>query len=148
MQGRDLNLDIKRVVAYRHWCNKLWNAIRFALLNLGKGFAPSPGFPGEGFRELPLPCRWILSRLAATAEDTVNGFQQYQFGDAVQVNRCTFRRSQRRAVFSPQIHACILSAEVLASRLAPFFCCLSITMRTRLHMRIDIEKTLYRLVWS
>lgn len=34
-QGRDINLDIKRVVSYRHWCNKLWNAIRFAMLNLG-----------------------------------------------------------------------------------------------------------------
>lgn len=37
LQGRDINLDIKRVVAYRHWCNKLWNAIRFAMLNLGQG---------------------------------------------------------------------------------------------------------------
>ncbi len=37
MQGRDINLDIKRVVSYRHWCNKLWNAIRFAMLNLGEG---------------------------------------------------------------------------------------------------------------
>lgn len=36
-QGRDINLDIKRVVAYRYWCNKLWNAIRFAMINLGEG---------------------------------------------------------------------------------------------------------------
>jgi valyl-tRNA synthetase len=35
LQGRDINLDIKRVVSYRHWCNKLWNAIRFAMINLG-----------------------------------------------------------------------------------------------------------------
>ena len=40
-QGRDINLDIKRVVAYRHWCNKLWNAIKFAMLTLGTDFKPS-----------------------------------------------------------------------------------------------------------
>jgi len=52
-----VNLDIKRVVANRHWCNKLWNAIRFALLNLGTDFKPTPGFGKEG-GQLPMACRW------------------------------------------------------------------------------------------
>lgn len=35
-QGRDINLDIKRVVSYRHWCNKLWNAIKFGMVRARK----------------------------------------------------------------------------------------------------------------
>lgn len=83
-QGKDLNLDIKRVVANRHWCNKLWNAIRFALLNLGSDFRPSSGFPADPAR-LPLACSWILSKLAATVSGTIDGFTAYEFGDTIQV---------------------------------------------------------------
>jgi valyl-tRNA synthetase len=60
-QARDINLDIKRVVAYRHWCNKLWNAIKFAMMNLPPGFAP-PAEPLDA-QTCPPACRWVLSRL-------------------------------------------------------------------------------------
>ena len=40
-QGRDINLDVKRVVSYRYFCNKIWNAMKFSLTNLGEGFMPT-----------------------------------------------------------------------------------------------------------
>lgn len=40
--GRDINLDILRVEGYRKFCNKLWNAIRFAMLKLDADFVPEP----------------------------------------------------------------------------------------------------------
>ena len=83
MQGRDINLDIKKVVAYRHWCNKLWNAIKFAMKNLGDDFTPSPAVDGAS---LPLACRWLLSRLSATATAVNAAMEAYDFGSAAQVS--------------------------------------------------------------
>ena len=80
-QSRDINLDIKRVVAYRHWCNKLWNATRFAMINLGGGFQPSESLdPGS----MPSPCRWILSRLNGAVATTVKAMHAYDFATAAQ----------------------------------------------------------------
>lgn len=39
-QGRDINLDVLRVVAYRKFCNKLWNATKFALTQFDGQFVP------------------------------------------------------------------------------------------------------------
>lgn len=39
-QGRDINLDVKRVVGYRHFCNKIWNAMKFSLNVLGNDYIP------------------------------------------------------------------------------------------------------------
>lgn len=60
-QGGDINLDIRKVVAYRHWCNKLWNAIKFALRNLGDDFAPSPSHAAAGMALMP--CRSLIAHM-------------------------------------------------------------------------------------
>ena len=82
-QANSVNLDIKRVVAYRHWCNKLWNAVRFALMNLGEAFQPCASLPQPG--GLPMACQWILSRLNAATEGTVSALETYAFSAASQV---------------------------------------------------------------
>ena len=41
MEGRDINLEINRVEGYRKFCNKLWNATKFALLKLDDEFVPN-----------------------------------------------------------------------------------------------------------
>jgi len=42
LQGRFINLDIKRVFGWRLFCNKIWNAVKFALSNFDKEFIPLP----------------------------------------------------------------------------------------------------------
>lgn len=83
VQGRDINLDIKRVVAYRHWCNKLWNAIKFAMINLGDDFVPATDLHNP--QQLPFGCQWILSRLTAAVDSTIKALHAYQFQSATQV---------------------------------------------------------------
>lgn len=41
LSGRDINLEILRVEGYRKFCNKLWNATKFAMLKFEEGWVPS-----------------------------------------------------------------------------------------------------------
>ncbi|KAJ9504795.1 hypothetical protein QJQ45_021760, partial [Haematococcus lacustris] len=86
-QARDINLDIKRVVSYRHWCNKLYNAIRFASLNFPPSYQP-PEQPlqlgAEGQPALPQPARWLLSKLSGACAAVVKALEAYDFATATQ----------------------------------------------------------------
>ncbi|KPI95742.1 Valyl-tRNA synthetase [Papilio xuthus] len=76
-QGRDLNLDILRVQGYRFFCNKLWNATKFALMyfpNETKYNVHSSSLPALSAMD-----RWMLSRLALAVQKVNAGFQQYDF---------------------------------------------------------------------
>jgi valyl-tRNA synthetase len=59
--GRDINLEIQRVEGYRKFCNKLWNATKFALMKLEGDFAPADEEHVSG-KECAAE-RWILFRL-------------------------------------------------------------------------------------
>lgn len=78
-QGQNINLDIKRVVGYRHFCNKIWNCVKFAQFNFPEGFEPcSP----EEFStyEFSLADQWILSKLEKVILASNANFEAYQFG--------------------------------------------------------------------
>lgn len=75
--GRDINLDIKRVEGYRHFCNKLWNAVKFTLMTLGPDFVPNPTNDLTGSEsKVDL---WILSCLWTTTDEVNKGFENYDF---------------------------------------------------------------------
>eukprot|EP00928_Gymnodinium_smaydae_P082285 TRINITY_DN6565_c0_g2_i1.p1 TRINITY_DN6565_c0_g2~~TRINITY_DN6565_c0_g2_i1.p1 ORF type:complete len:1062 (+),score=285.13 TRINITY_DN6565_c0_g2_i1:63-3248(+) len=76
-QGRNVNLDINRVVGYRHFCNKVWNATRFGLTYFGDDYRYA-GSLRDGV-ELAWEDKWILSRLSGTAEKANAAFQRYEF---------------------------------------------------------------------
>ncbi len=85
--GQDIRLDYDRkadtsatVEAARNFANKLWNATRFALMNLGGETPASLGEPDPA--ALQLADRWILSRLARVNRDTAERYGSYGLGEA------------------------------------------------------------------
>ncbi len=60
-QGRNINLNVRNVLAYRHFCDKLWNIVRFAALSIPEGFVPNDQLPTGAVESID---RWILSTLA------------------------------------------------------------------------------------
>lgn len=76
-QGRDVRFSEERVEGYRHFINKLWNATKFILSNSGSCERQRPEI-----ESLDLASRWILSRLAFTADEVNRNLENYRFNDA------------------------------------------------------------------
>jgi len=79
--GNDMNLSLDRIAANRNFSNKIWNATRFVVSNLGTAFYSGAGSTWN-LSGLTLPDRWILSRLNRLIEDVTRLIDSYQFGEA------------------------------------------------------------------
>ncbi|MEI7173270.1 valine--tRNA ligase [Pectobacterium carotovorum] len=73
--GRDINWDMKRLEGYRNFCNKLWNASRFVLMNTED---QDCGF-GAGEKVLSLADRWILAEFNRTVKAYREALDSYRF---------------------------------------------------------------------
>jgi valyl-tRNA synthetase len=76
--GEDVMYSVDKTDLGRHFANKIWNAARFVLMNLGDT-PPAAALPASA--ALPLPERWILSRLQATIDSVRSAYDSFRFND-------------------------------------------------------------------
>lgn len=79
--SRDINFDLGRVDGYRNFCNKLWNASRFVLMNTEDQDTGNKG----GELELSLADKWIWARFQKSLKEFESALVDYRFDIAAQV---------------------------------------------------------------
>ncbi len=79
--GRDINFDVGRIEGFRNFCNKIWNAARYVLMNTE---GQECGQNDHKNYRLSLPDRWIISRLQKVEKEVVGAIENYRFDLASQ----------------------------------------------------------------
>ena len=74
-KGQDIRFSDERILAARNFCNKLWNAARFVLMNV-------ESVDGGEITPSTLADRWILSRLERTTQVVTTALNDYEFSEA------------------------------------------------------------------
>ena len=74
-QGRDIRFDLGHIEGYRNFCNKLWNAARFVLMN-SEGIKP---YIRDDFQPCTVSEKWIVSKLQETTESIERAIEIYRF---------------------------------------------------------------------
>ncbi|MDD7338829.1 MAG: valine--tRNA ligase [Ruminococcus sp.] len=77
--GNDMRFSDEKVGASRNFANKLWNAARYVLMNLGED-EPAPHIP----ENLALEDKWILSKFNTLAKEITDNLEKFELGIAVQ----------------------------------------------------------------
>lgn len=78
--GNDMRFYVERVEASRNFANKLWNASRFVIMNLGEDFK----FTGVDDKDLKLEDKWIISRLNGAIKEIDDNLNKFELGLAGQ----------------------------------------------------------------
>jgi len=82
--GRDITWDMKRLDGYRNFCNKLWNASRYVLMNTEEQDCGKLVDGQQGAMEFSLADRWILGQFQQTVKTVHESFDAFRFDLASQ----------------------------------------------------------------